>query len=62
MCDCLPLRRVADLLNVRVKLLVELAETGHLEHHQHGSRMKITKAGVDEMRWQIAVAQTKEAA
>jgi excisionase family DNA binding protein len=56
LCDCLPLRRVADLLNVRVQLVVALAEAGHLEHHKHGKGLKITQAGVDELRWRLALA------
>lgn len=56
MSDCLPLRHVANLLNVRVKLLIDLAEAGHLEHHHHDGRMKITHSGVDEMRWRMAIA------
>lgn len=58
LCDCLALRRVADLLNVRVQLLLDLVEAGYVDHHRHGARLKITKAGVDELRWRLALAQS----
>ena len=62
MCTCLPLRRAADLLNVRVQLLVDLVEAGHVEHHAHGSHIQITDNGLNELRWRIACALAAEAA
>jgi hypothetical protein len=56
MCDCLGLCRVAALLNVRVDLLVDLVRGGHVEHHVHDSRITLTPAGVDDLRWRLATA------
>jgi hypothetical protein len=62
MCDCLGLRHVSHLLNVSVQLLMDLAHAGHLDYHVHDSRMAITRAGIDDMRWKMAVAKSEKAA
>jgi len=62
MCDCISLTRAATLLNVRAKLLAELAHAGHVEHHRHGDRYAITRNGLADLRWQLLTSSEGDAA
>lgn len=57
MCECVWLRRAADLLNVRVHLLADLAAAGHVHSHKHDGRMTITRESLDNLRWRLACAR-----
>lgn len=56
-CDCLPLWKAASELNVRQGLLTELLSAGHVDAHHHGGAPRVTRTSVDDLRWQLALAQ-----